>query len=120
MAKIALAPSALESNEAMTELVLPFLSKLVYMIRVFYRDDHYYHIQSERSQLFSEKETLEKVYAALLEEHRSLQTTHDDILAEKEEARAQLRQLQRELGSKRSEKSDGMARAEIDRLRTDL
>ncbi len=35
MAKIALAPSAQESNETMTELVLSFLSKLSDMIFVF-------------------------------------------------------------------------------------
>lgn len=87
---------------------------------MFNRDDHYYRIQSERSQIFSEKETLEKVYAALLEEHRALQTAHDDALAEREEAKIQLRQVQREAGTRRSEKADGMVRVEIDRLRGEL
>ncbi|KAJ3517791.1 hypothetical protein NLJ89_g265 [Agrocybe chaxingu] len=103
MAKIALAPGSQDPSEAsMTE------------------DDHYYRIQSERSQIFTEKETLEKVYTALLEEHRSLQTAHDDLQSEKEEAQAQLRQLRRELDGRRNEKADVMMRAEMDRLRTEL
>ncbi|KAF9532408.1 HOOK protein-domain-containing protein [Crepidotus variabilis] len=103
MAKIAIAPGAQDLAEAsMTE------------------DDHYYRIQSERSQIFSEKETLEKVYTTLLEEHRQLQTSHDDALAEKEEARAQLRELQRDVDSRRHEKADVMMRAEMDRLRAEL
>ena len=84
------------------------------------RDDHYYRIQSERSQIFSEKETLEKVYQALLEEHRSLQTLHDDALSEKEDAQAQLRQLLREADTRRNEKADVMIRSEMDRIRLEL
>ncbi|KAI0332098.1 HOOK-domain-containing protein [Cubamyces sp. BRFM 1775] len=84
-------------------------------------DDHYYQIQSERSRILSEKETLEKVYQALLEEHRSLQTNFDDVVSEKEDALAQLRQAQREVDSKRTDsRGDAMFRAEIDRLRADL
>ena len=70
--------------------------------------------------MFSEKETLEKVYSSLLEEHRSLQTSHDDALAEKQEVQAQLRQLQKELDGRRSEKADGQGRVEMERLRGDL
>ena len=84
------------------------------------RDDHYYRIQSERSQIFSEKETLEKVYQALLEEHRSLQAIHDDALSEKEDAQAQLRQLRREADTRRNEKADVMMRSEMDRIRLEL
>ncbi|KXN90466.1 hypothetical protein AN958_04138 [Leucoagaricus sp. SymC.cos] len=83
-------------------------------------DDHYYRIQSERSAIFSEKETLEKVYQALLEEHRTLQTSYDDAVSEKEDALAQLRQARRGAENKRNEKADVMMRAEIDRLRTEL
>ncbi|KAI0362749.1 HOOK-domain-containing protein [Trametes cingulata] len=84
-------------------------------------DDHYYQIQSERSRILSEKETLEKVYQALLEEHRQLQTNFDDVVSEKEDALAQLRQAQREADSKRVDsRGDAMFRAEIDRLRADL
>ena len=87
------------------------------------RDDHYYQIQSERSRILSEKETLEKVYQALLEEHRTLQTNFDDIQSEKEDAVAQLKQAQREadISSKRVDtRGDAMLRGEIDRLRADL
>ncbi|RPD65844.1 HOOK-domain-containing protein [Lentinus tigrinus ALCF2SS1-7] len=86
-------------------------------------DDHYYQIQSERSRILSEKETLEKVYQALLEEHRTLQTNFDDIQSEKEDAVAQLKQAQREAdsSSKRVDtRGDAMLRGEIDRLRADL
>ena len=89
----------------------------------FRRDDHYYQIQSERSRILSEKETLEKVYQALLEEHRTLQTNFDDIQSEKEDAVAQLKQAQREAdsSSKRVDtRGDAMLRGEIDRLRADL
>ena len=84
------------------------------------RDDHYYRIQSERSQIIWEKETIEKVYEALLEEHRSLQTVHDDAISEKEEAQAQLRQLRREADTRRNEKADVMMRSEMDRIRLEL
>ncbi|CCM03827.1 uncharacterized protein FIBRA_05976 [Fibroporia radiculosa] len=84
-------------------------------------DDHYYQIQSERSRTLSEKETIEKVYQTLLEEHRTLQTNFDDVTSEKEDALAQLRQAQREAESKRVDsRGDAMMRAEIDRLRTEL
>ncbi len=86
------------------------------------RDDHYYQIQSERSRILSEKETLEKVYQTLLEEHRTLQTHHDDLVSEKDEALAQLRQAQREADSSRrvDTRGDAVLKGEIDRLRADL
>ncbi|KAH9951485.1 HOOK-domain-containing protein [Amylocystis lapponica] len=84
-------------------------------------DDHYYQIQSERSRILSEKETLEKVYQTLMEEHRTLQSSLDDAVSEKEDALAQLRQAQRDADSKRTDsRGDAMMRAEIDRLRTEL
>ena len=84
------------------------------------RDDHFYKIQSERSQVYSEKETLEKVYQMLLEEHRTLQTNLDDVIAEKEEALTRLREVRREIDNKRNDKAGVMMRAEIERLRADL
>jgi protein HOOK3 len=83
-------------------------------------DDHYYLIQSERSQILSEKETVEKVYQALLEEHRTLQTSYDDAVSEKDDALTRLREAQRAIESKRNDNAYGMMRAEIDRLRTEL
>ncbi|EPT01820.1 hypothetical protein FOMPIDRAFT_146747 [Fomitopsis schrenkii] len=84
-------------------------------------DDHYYHLQSERSKVMTEKETLEKVYQALLEEHRTLQTNYDDANSEKDDIMAQLRQAQRDAENKRGDgRGDAMMRAEIDRLRTEL
>lgn len=88
---------------------------------VIRRDDHYYQIQSERSRILSEKETLEKVYQALLEEHRTLQTSHDDAVSEKDDALAQLRQAQRDADNRKVDtRGDAVFRAEIDRLRADL
>ena len=84
------------------------------------RDDHYYQIQSERSQILSERDTLQKVYQALLEEHRILQTNFDDVVSEKEDALARLKSAQREADSKRNDKADIMMRSEIDRLRAEL
>ena len=80
------------------------------------RDDHYYRI----SQIIWEKGALEKVYQALLEEHRSLQTIHDEALLEKEEAQAQFKQLRREVDTRRNEKADVMMRSEMDRIRLEL
>lgn len=86
-----------------------------------YRDDHYYHLQSERSRILSEKETLEKVYQTLMEEHRTLQSSLDDAVSEKEEALAQLKQAQRDADSRKPDgRNDAIMRAEIDRLRTEL
>ena len=84
------------------------------------RDDHYYRIQSERSHILAEKETIEKVYQGLLEDHRVLQTNFDDTVSEKDDALARLREMQRDLESKRNDKADVMMRAEIDRLRSEL
>jgi protein HOOK3 len=85
------------------------------------RDDHYYQLQHDRSRVYSEKETLEKVYQALLEEHRQLQTNFDDLGSEKEEAQARVRELTREAEGRRNDnKADVMMRAEIDRLRAEL
>ncbi|KAG2157579.1 HOOK-domain-containing protein [Suillus bovinus] len=83
-------------------------------------DDHYYLIQSERSQILSEKETVEKVYQALLEEHRTLQTNYDDMVSEKDDALTRLREAQRGIESRRNDNAYGMMRAEIERLRTEL
>ncbi|KAF8652701.1 hypothetical protein AX16_004205 [Volvariella volvacea WC 439] len=83
-------------------------------------DDHYYRIQSERSQIFSEKETLEKVYQSLLEEHRTLQTSYDDLALEKEDLLARLRDADNRVESRRNEKADAYMKAEIDRLRLEL
>jgi protein HOOK3 len=87
---------------------------------MYCRDDHYYRIQSERSQILSEKETIENVYQALLEEHRVLQTNFDDVVSEKDDALARLRAASREVDSKRSDRGDVMMKAEIDRLRGEL
>ncbi|KAJ3482501.1 hypothetical protein NLI96_g6943 [Meripilus lineatus] len=84
-------------------------------------DDHYYQIQSERSRILSEKETLEKVYQTLLEDHRGLQTNYDDLVSEKEDVMAQLRHAQREVDNRKTDsRGDAIMRAEIDRLRTEL
>ena len=83
-------------------------------------DDHYYHLQSDRSRVLSEKETLEKVYQNLLEEHRTLQTNYDDAISEKEDALVRMQQTQREADDNRRDKADHAMRAEIDRLRGEL
>ncbi|KAF7796540.1 hypothetical protein EIP86_007720 [Pleurotus ostreatoroseus] len=84
-------------------------------------DDHYYQIQLDRSRILSEKETLEKAYQTILEEHRTLQTNYDDIVSEKDEALAQARQAQREAENRRTDsRGDTMLRAEMDRLRAEL
>ncbi|KAG0705331.1 HOOK-domain-containing protein [Suillus ampliporus] len=83
-------------------------------------DDHYYRIQSERSQILSEKETVEKVYQTLVEEHRTLQTNYDDAVSEKDDALTRLREAQRDIESRRNDNAYGMMRAEIERLRTEL
>jgi len=56
----------------------------------------------------------------LLEEHRTLHTNFDDVVAEKEEALARLREVRREIDNRRNDKTDVMMRAEIERLRNDL
>lgn len=103
MVRISNSPDGLEQSEtSMTE------------------DDHYYRIQSERSQVLSEKETLEKVYQTLLDEHRVLQTNYDDVVSEKEDLQVRVREARHDAESRRNDKADGMMRAEIDRLRADL
>lgn len=70
-----------------------------------------------------EKDTVEKVYQQLMEEHRTLQSNLDDAVQEKDEALARVRQFEREMeaeGRRNDGKADVMMRAEIDRLRADL
>ncbi|EJD53364.1 HOOK-domain-containing protein, partial [Auricularia subglabra TFB-10046 SS5] len=83
-------------------------------------DDHYYELQSERSRILNEKETLVKVYQTLLDEHRQLQTNFDDMQSERDDALGRLRQAQREEDSRRHDKADVHLRAEIDHLRAEL
>jgi len=85
-----------------------------------HRDDHFYRIQTEKSQILSDKATLEKVYQALLEEHRRLQTKFDDVVLEKEDTLGRLREVRREVDSKKNNKTDAMMRGEIERLRAEL
>lgn len=70
--------------------------------------------------MFSQKETIEKLYQNLLEEHRTLQTSYDDTLNEKEDALARLRDNERQAEFKRNEKADIHLRGENDRLRSEL
>lgn len=84
------------------------------------RDDHYYQLQYERSRVLNEKETVEKLYQTLLDEHRTLQTSHDDALSEKADALAQARQLRAEIESRRNDNASTMMKSEIDRLRAEL
>jgi protein HOOK3 len=104
---------------SMTEYVFLLFDFYVECLSLL-RDDHYYQIQSERSQILSEKDTLNQVYQALLEEHRTLQTNYDDVVSEKDDVLARLRNTQRDVDSQRNDKADIMMRAEIDRLRTEL
>ncbi|CAE6375269.1 unnamed protein product [Rhizoctonia solani] len=83
-------------------------------------DDHYYQMQLERSRALAEKETLGKVYQQLLEEHRRLQTNYDDAMAEKDELTSSVRDMRRQMDDRRQDKSDGIMRAEIERLRAEL
>ncbi|KAG8733870.1 hypothetical protein FRC11_001080 [Ceratobasidium sp. 423] len=83
-------------------------------------DDHYYQMQLERSRALAEKDTLEKVYQQLLEEHRALQTNYDDAIAEKDELTSSVRDMRRQMDDRRHDKSDGIMRAEIERLRAEL
>ncbi|KIL69547.1 hypothetical protein M378DRAFT_69226 [Amanita muscaria Koide BX008] len=84
------------------------------------RDDHYYMIQTQRSQIFSEKVSVEKAYRALLQEHRTLQSNYDEVVSDREETVAQLREMKKEMEIRRNEKSDVILRTEIERLRADL
>ena len=60
------------------------------------------------------------MYQSLVNEHRTLQTSYDDAISEKDDALARAREIQREIDSRRNDKADVMMRAEIDRLRTEL
>ncbi|CAG7854040.1 Protein Hook homolog 3 Short=h-hook3; Short=hHK3 [Serendipita indica DSM 11827] len=87
-------------------------------------DDHYYEMHLERSRVLFDKDTVEKAYNTLVEEHQNLQSNYEDAIAEKAELVAQLNQARREVESMQGEnissKGDVMKRAEIDRLRTEL
>jgi protein HOOK3 len=84
------------------------------------RDDHYYQLQSERSRLQLEKDTLEKAHLVLVEDHRSLQSQLDDVLSERDDAFARTRELLHQTDTRRSDKTDVSMKADMDRLRADL
>lgn len=77
-------------------------------------------MQLQRSKILAEKETLVKVYQTLLEEHRTLQTSYDDAVAEKDEALSRVKDARRVEELRRPDKSDVHLRAEIDHLRSEL
>ncbi|KZV69058.1 HOOK-domain-containing protein [Peniophora sp. CONT] len=83
-------------------------------------DDRFYQLQSERNRVFTEKDTLQKVYETLLDEHRGLQTQYDDVSAEKDEAILRAQKAEKEADFRRNDKSDTLMRAEIERLRGEL
>lgn len=60
------------------------------------------------------------MYQQLLEDHRALQTLHDDAVSEKDDALARLRDMRRNMNDHRNEKADVLMRGEIDRLRAEL
>jgi protein HOOK3 len=68
----------------------------------------------------SEKDALRTAYQTLLEEHRVLQATVDDLSSEKEEALAQARQVAADVDQRQDEKIESALKNEIDRLRTEL
>ena len=84
------------------------------------RDDHYYQLQSERSRLQLEKDALEKAHQAILEDHRSLQSQLDDVLSERDDAFARTRELIHKADTRRSDKTDVIMKAEMDRIRAEL
>jgi protein HOOK3 len=90
---------------------------------LFLRDDRFYQTQSDRSRIWQEKEALDKVYQELVEEHRTLQASVEDLTAEKEDALSKARQATQDIERHRD---DGRAepnhalRGELDRLRTEL
>ena len=55
----------------------------------------------ERSRILAEKEALETAYKNLVEEHRVLQSRHEDVIAEKDDAVNRLRDFRREADDKR-------------------
>lgn len=63
---------------------------------------------------------MEKVYQTLLEEHRMLQSNYDDLVSEKDDALARLREAQSDIESRPNDNAYGMMRGEIERLRTEL
>jgi protein HOOK3 len=67
-----------------------------------------------------EKDALEKAHQALLEDHRSLQSNLDDVLSERDDAFARARELSHQADTRRSDKTDVIMKAEVDRLRAEL
>ena len=90
------------------------------MVAHQYRDDHYYQLQSERSRVQLEKETLEKAHQVLLEDHRTLQSHLDDALSERDDALARASELLQQADTRRNDKADVIVKVELDRLRADL
>jgi protein HOOK3 len=84
------------------------------------RDDHYYQVQSEKRQILTEKDSVEKAYQTLMQEHRALQATVEDLTSERDDALARVREVQRGVDDRRHDKADMMLKAELDHLRTDL
>lgn len=68
----------------------------------------------------AEKETLEKVYMQLLEEHRTLQTAHEDMRAEKDDAVRDLAQVRAKADDAREAHMDVLMRQDIERLKGEL
>ncbi len=100
-------------------------------------DDHFYEIQNELSRVVAEKDTLEKVYQALISDHRNLQNnlvgaksrfpslrlihpSKDEALSEKADIGSRLREIELRADEYRNNKTDALMRAEIDGLRAEM
>ncbi|RKP05966.1 HOOK-domain-containing protein, partial [Thamnocephalis sphaerospora] len=78
-------------------------------------------LQIEYNHIIAEKKELESTHHGLIEEHNRLRSKCDDMLAEREDMRAKLFELERAVDdAHESGKHDFMMRAEIDQLRFDL
>ncbi|KAI8049553.1 HOOK protein-domain-containing protein [Syncephalis plumigaleata] len=84
-------------------------------------DEQVYRIQMEYNQILAQKRELESTHHGLIEEHGELRTKYDEALAEREDLRSKIRDLERTVASAHeSGKHDYVLRAEIDQLRFDL
>lgn len=70
--------------------------------------------------MFAEKESIERMYNRLMEEHKATLAKQEELVSDRDEAVAQTKLLRQQMEGRRNEKSDIHLRAELDRVRSEL
>ncbi|GAA5846488.1 hypothetical protein JCM9279_006711 [Rhodotorula babjevae] len=83
-------------------------------------DDEFYELRHEKSRVMHDKEALQVVYEDLVEQFNALKDEHEETLGKLAETEAKVEESAVKVQQDKSERSEQVYKAEIDRLRGEL